>query len=248
MPCARGRGFERTRGGARLARPRRARARASRPARSSRAPRAVLGDARGARLCARSVGRCSAGIVSASTTDEQAHSIWYTRERVSCDYTTVGHVTVDVMADGSRRPGGGAFYSALQAARLGWRARDRHARRARRDRAAARALRRTSSSWRCRARRARRRCDDSTSRDARRASAGMLAWAGEIGRDARSTRAILHVAPVARETRARWRGRADFVGADAAGPRARLVASLGAPVRARARWTPRCCPSAATRS
>ena len=37
-------------------------------------------------------------------------------------YTTVGHVTADVLADGSRRPGGGAFYSALQAARLGKRA------------------------------------------------------------------------------------------------------------------------------
>ena len=35
---------------------------------------------------------------------------------------TVGHVTVDVMPDGSRRPGGSAFYSALQAARLGCRA------------------------------------------------------------------------------------------------------------------------------
>src|SRR5437764_15067501 len=38
------------------------------------------------------------------------------------DYTTLGHVTVDLVADGSRRPGGGAFYSALQAARLGLRA------------------------------------------------------------------------------------------------------------------------------
>jgi sugar/nucleoside kinase (ribokinase family) len=38
------------------------------------------------------------------------------------DYTTVGHVTIDVLdADGSRRPGGTAFYSALQAARLGLR-------------------------------------------------------------------------------------------------------------------------------
>ena len=35
---------------------------------------------------------------------------------------TVGHVTVDVIAaEHSRRPGGGAFYSALQAARLGLR-------------------------------------------------------------------------------------------------------------------------------
>jgi sugar/nucleoside kinase (ribokinase family) len=39
------------------------------------------------------------------------------------DYTTLGHVTVDVLADGSRRPGGSAFYGALQAARLGRRAR-----------------------------------------------------------------------------------------------------------------------------
>jgi hypothetical protein len=35
-------------------------------------------------------------------------------------YTTVGHVTVDVMEDGTRRAGGTALYSALQAARLGW--------------------------------------------------------------------------------------------------------------------------------
>jgi hypothetical protein len=37
------------------------------------------------------------------------------------DYTTVGQVTVDVMPDGSRQPGGTAFYSALQASRLGLR-------------------------------------------------------------------------------------------------------------------------------
>jgi len=39
------------------------------------------------------------------------------------DYTTVGHVTIDVLADGTRRAGGSAFYSALQAARLGKRTR-----------------------------------------------------------------------------------------------------------------------------
>ena len=38
------------------------------------------------------------------------------------DYTTIGHVTVDVLADGREQPGGGAFYSALQAAALGLRA------------------------------------------------------------------------------------------------------------------------------
>ncbi len=37
------------------------------------------------------------------------------------DYLTVGHVTVDVLDDGTRQPGGSAFYSALQAARLGLR-------------------------------------------------------------------------------------------------------------------------------
>ena len=43
----------------------------------------------------------------------------------SFDYVTVGHVTVDVIDEGSdatrRQPGGGAFYSALQASRLGLR-------------------------------------------------------------------------------------------------------------------------------
>jgi sugar/nucleoside kinase (ribokinase family) len=38
------------------------------------------------------------------------------------DYLAVGHVTVDVVADGATRVGGTAFYSALQAARLGRRA------------------------------------------------------------------------------------------------------------------------------
>ncbi|MHB8531325.1 MAG: PfkB family carbohydrate kinase [Solirubrobacteraceae bacterium] len=42
---------------------------------------------------------------------------------MSAEYTTLGHVTVDVLADGSRRPGGTALYGALQAARLGLRAR-----------------------------------------------------------------------------------------------------------------------------
>jgi sugar/nucleoside kinase (ribokinase family) len=39
------------------------------------------------------------------------------------DYTAVGHVTIDVLPDGARRPGGTVLYSALQAARLGARAR-----------------------------------------------------------------------------------------------------------------------------
>lgn len=38
------------------------------------------------------------------------------------DYLAIGHVTVDVLPDGSRRAGGSALYAALQAARLGGRA------------------------------------------------------------------------------------------------------------------------------
>jgi sugar/nucleoside kinase (ribokinase family) len=37
------------------------------------------------------------------------------------DYIAAGHVTVDVLPDGSRRPGGSALYAGLQAARLGCR-------------------------------------------------------------------------------------------------------------------------------
>ena len=47
---------------------------------------------------------------------------------VPASYVTVGHVTIDVLPDGERRPGGTAFYSALQAARLGLRRDDRNAR------------------------------------------------------------------------------------------------------------------------
>ncbi len=38
------------------------------------------------------------------------------------DYVAVGHVTVDVLPNGARRPGGTVLYGALQAARLGARA------------------------------------------------------------------------------------------------------------------------------
>jgi hypothetical protein len=38
------------------------------------------------------------------------------------DYVAVGHVTIDVLEDGSRAPGGTVLFSALQAARLGCRA------------------------------------------------------------------------------------------------------------------------------
>jgi pfkB family carbohydrate kinase len=111
---------------------------------------------------------------------------------------TVGHVTVDVIAaDGSRRPGGGAFYSALQAARLGLRAlivtqgvppeieallapyRDELALRI----FPAPATTTFETSW-----------------TGGRRSQRLLAWAGPIAGPIEVDTRILHFAPVARET------------------------------------------------
>jgi hypothetical protein len=128
----------------------------------------------------------------------------------SFDYVTVGHVTVDVIAaDGSRRPGGGAFYSALQAARLGLRALILTQGSAPeieallepyRAELAVRILPAPASttfetSWPGGQRRQR-----------------VRAWAGPIAGPVAVDTQILHFAPVARETPAAWRGHADFVG------------------------------------
>ena len=130
------------------------------------------------------------------------------------EYTTLGHVTVDLMADGSRRPGGGAFYSALQAARLGLRAQivtqgspseieellapfaaelELHVRPAPHTTTLA-----TSG-----------RGDDRRQR--------LLSWAGPIAPDVGVDTTILHLAPVAHETAASWRGRPGFIGLTAQG-------------------------------
>jgi hypothetical protein len=125
------------------------------------------------------------------------------------DYTTVGHVTIDVLDDGSRRAGGTAFYSALQAARLGLRTLIvtqglpaeieqllepyRHELELRILPAPRTTTLLTSGSG-----------SDRTQR--------VLAWAGPIAEDLALDTAILHLAPVARETPSRWRGPAEFVG------------------------------------
>jgi hypothetical protein len=123
---------------------------------------------------------------------------------------TVGHVTVDVIAaDGSRRPGGGAFYSALQAARLGLRALivtrgsppEIEALLAPyRDELAVRILPAPASTT------------FETSWSGGQRSQRVLAWAGPIAGPIEVDTRILHFAPVARETPAAWRGHADFVG------------------------------------
>lgn len=125
------------------------------------------------------------------------------------DYTTVGHVTIDVLDDGSRRAGGTAFYSAVQAARLGLRTLivtrgvpgeidellepHRGELRLKVLPAPHTTTLRTLGSGSDRSQR-------------------VLAWAGPIAEDLALDTAILHLAPVARETPGRWRGHAAFVG------------------------------------
>lgn len=150
---------------------------------------------------------------------------------MSCDYTTVGHVTVDVLADGSRRPGGGAFYSALQAARLGWRARIV-------TRGAVAEIEQLLAPYLGEVELEVQSAPSTTTlataiepgrRGARHQR--MLAWAGEMDEPAVDTR-ILHIAAVARETGAGWRGHAGLVGLTPQGL-VRTWADLGAPVTAR---------------
>ncbi len=142
------------------------------------------------------------------------------------DYTTVGHVTIDVLEDGSRRPGGTAFYSALQAARLGQRTlvltqgvpSEIDALLAPyRDElelivlpAAATTVLRTAGFGVER-------------------SQALLAWAGPITQELELDTAILHLAPVARESPSRWRGQAAFVGLTPQGL-ARHWRQIGTPI------------------
>ena len=126
------------------------------------------------------------------------------------DYVTVGHVTVDVLdADGSRRPGGGAFYSALQASRLGLRT--LIVTKGRPDELdellapygeelellvfPAGHTTTLATSWETGTRKQR-----------------LLAWAGAIDEAIEVDTAILHLAAVARETPSHWQGNPEFVG------------------------------------
>jgi hypothetical protein len=124
------------------------------------------------------------------------------------DYTTIGHVTVDVMADGSRRPGGTAFYSALQASRLGLRSLIL-------TRGVAREIEQLLDPYleelQLEIQPAEQTTTLQTSGSGTARRQRLLAWAGPIGETTLDT-AILHLAPVARESPRRWRGRVDFVG------------------------------------
>jgi sugar/nucleoside kinase (ribokinase family) len=128
---------------------------------------------------------------------------------VRFDYTAVGHVTVDVMADGSRRPGGGAFYSALQAARLGLRTRIL-TRGVREE--IERLLEPYLGELSLDVLEAPCTTTLETIGQGRERSQRVLAWAGEIGAAPTLDTEILHFAPVARETGGRTDAIAPFVG------------------------------------
>jgi hypothetical protein len=138
------------------------------------------------------------------------------------DYTTVGHVTADVLADGSRRPGGSAFYSALQASRLGRRAliitqgvrSEIEQLLAPYDAELELQIHPAPQTTTLHT------VGLGTARKQR-----LLAWAGPLEKAVTVDTAVLHLAPVARETTAAWHGRADFIGLTPQG----LVRSWAAP-------------------
>jgi pfkB family carbohydrate kinase len=138
-------------------------------------------------------------------------------------------VTIDVLADGSRRPGGGAFYSGLQAARLG----QRTLVVTRGVPAEIEALLAPfASELAVRIAPAPRTTTlEAIAGGAARAQR-LLAWAGPIEAPSELDTGILHLAPVARETPTRWDGRARFVGLTAQGL-VRAWAHEGAPLERR---------------
>lgn len=124
-------------------------------------------------------------------------------------YLAVGHVTVDVLADGERRPGGTALYSALQAARLGLDA-TIHTRGDERE------LRKLLSPYADEVRLVIEPAAETTTfhteglGEERRQH--LLAWAGPIAAERLPSASILHLAPVAAELETLPAGDWAFVG------------------------------------
>jgi hypothetical protein len=129
------------------------------------------------------------------------------------DYIAVGHVTRDVIEDRAggtaSQAGGGAFYSGLQAARLGLRtlivtqgvSPEIHA-----------LLEPFSDELDLRVIPAKHTTTLSTRGSGAQRSQRLLAWAGPIAEPLTFDTRILHLAPVARETPTAWHGHSRFVG------------------------------------
>jgi 1D-myo-inositol 3-kinase len=128
---------------------------------------------------------------------------------VQFDYTTVGHVTADVLADGSVRAGGTALYSALQASRLGLRTLI-HTRGVVQEIEAL--LRPFGEELEVVIERAPATTTLATSGTGSERRQQMLSWAGPIELNAPFKSSILHLAPVARELAGSPQPHAGFLG------------------------------------
>ena len=130
------------------------------------------------------------------------------------DYTTVGHVSADVMPDGARRAGGSAFYSALQAARLGLRSRII-------TQGVEAELQSLLAPYRSELELQIVPASETTALqstgDRAPHAQRLLAWAGRMEEGIEIDSSIVHLAPIARETPRRWSGSADFIGLTAQG-------------------------------
>jgi sugar/nucleoside kinase (ribokinase family) len=129
------------------------------------------------------------------------------------DYVAVGHVTRDVIEDRTggtvSQPGGGAFYSALQASRLGLRSLIV-------TQGAQREIETLLEPYRdeleLKVIAAQHTTTLSTRGFGEDRAQRILSWAGPIVEPLELNTAILHLAPVARETPVVWQGEASFVG------------------------------------
>jgi sugar/nucleoside kinase (ribokinase family) len=131
------------------------------------------------------------------------------RGRTRFDYATVGHVTVDVLEDGTSRPGGSAFYSAVQAARLGLRTLVV----TRGESAVIEALLDPFRDlFELQIIPAARTTTLMTAGLGAQRRQRLLAWAGPMPERLALATGVLHLAPVARELAAGWQGEAAFVG------------------------------------
>jgi 1D-myo-inositol 3-kinase len=117
------------------------------------------------------------------------------------DYISVGHVTVDILEDGSHRPGGTALYGALQASRLGLSSLIV----TRGDQSEIEGLLEPwASEFELRVQPADRTTTFATSGRGAERNQQLLAWAGPIEAEGPLACAILHLAPVADELPERW--------------------------------------------
>jgi hypothetical protein len=131
----------------------------------------------------------------------------------SFDYVTVGHVTRDAIDHGADsitfQPGGSAFYSALQAARLGLRTLVV-------TQGVPSEIDAMLAPYRGELELHTIPAEHTTTLSTRGVGAArtqrVLAWAGPIVQRVELDTAILHIAPVARETPVSWPGNAAFVG------------------------------------